>query len=430
MFSSALQDKSRRDFLRLSAAGVFGASLSGWLPVLARHAAAAPAAAGTRKKATNVILLWMDGGPSHKDTFDLKPDSKGAGEFKPIKTSAPGIQISEHLPKLAGHMHEGVLVRGMSTPEGAHARAKYNMHTGYREGQGGLVYPSFGAFTAAELGKVDAAVPNFVAIGNRSYGSGFMGPKYQPLLVTDPTKGVEDLRNAVTDRQLTNRLGLLQQMETAFHSEYRADVIVDHRTTYDRAVKLMHSKEAKAFDLSAESAATKAKYGEGKFGEGVLMARRLVEVGVPFVEVSLGGWDTHQDNWTKVKNNSQQVDAATSTLLTDLKERGLLDTTLVVWMGEFGRTPHINTRGAKPGRDHYPKAWSLAMWGGGLAGGRVIGKTDKEGAVVEERKTTAPDFLATACEMLGIDHQKQNETPTGRPIRIVDKPNPFTKDVV
>jgi uncharacterized protein (DUF1501 family) len=156
------------------------------------------------------------------------------------------------------------------------------------------------------------------------------------------------------------------------------------------------------------------------------MARRLVEVGVPFVEVGLGGWDTHQDNFTRVKSLSGQVDSAMATLIADLKERGLLDSTLIVWMGDFGRTPNINQRGAKPGRDHYPRAWSLAMFGGGIKGGRAIGKTDKEGAAVVEQKTNAPDFLATVCELMGIDHQKKNDTPAGRPVYIVDKPKPFT----
>jgi hypothetical protein len=445
MFSARLEDKTRRDFLKLSAAGVFGAGLSGWLPVLAKHAAAAPAPAG-KAKAKSVILLWMDGGPSHKDTFDLKPDSKGAGEFKPIKTAAPDIQISEHLPKLAGLMNHGVVVRGMSTPEGAHGRAKYYMHTGYREGQGGVVYPSLGSHVSQEVGKADSPMPNYVAIGARSYGSGFLGPKHQPLLVTDASKGVEDIRALVSEGQFSNRVGLLGEMESAFHREYGADAIADHKTTYERAVKLMRSKEVKAFDLSLEPAASRAKYSNGvtgpvrgggggmgsgsRFSDGVLMARRLVEVGVPFVEVGLGGWDTHQDNFERVKNNSGQVDAALSALLTDLKDRGLLDSTLVVWMGEFGRTPHINQRGPKPGRDHYPRAWSLAMFGGGIQGGRVIGKTDKEGATVVERPVSAQDYLATVCELAGIDHTKRNDTPNGRPVTIVEKPKPFTNMIV
>ena len=428
MFSDRLTETTRRKFLQLSAAGVGVASMSGWLEVLAARATAAPATSSA--KAKSCILLWMDGGPSHKDTFDLKPASKGAGEFKPIKTAAPGIEISEHLPNLAKVMNHGVVVRGMSTPEGAHPRAKYNLHTGYREGQGGLVYPSLGAIVASEVGGKESAVPAFVSIGGRGYGSGFLGPKYQPLLVQDPARGVEDLKAIVSNTQFTNRLGLLQEMEQAFQGEYGAPVINDHKTTYDRAVKLMNAKEAKAFDLSLEPTASRTKYGTGRFAEGVLMARRLVEVGVPFVEVTLGGWDTHQDNFARVKTLSEQVDSAASTLIADLKARGLLDSTLVIWMGEFGRTPNINTRGTKPGRDHYPRAWSLAMFGGGLKGGRVVGKTDAEGANVVEQKVATTDFLATVCELMGIDHTKKNETPGGRPIQIVDKPKPFTSLVV
>src|SRR5947207_6217342 len=174
MFSLKLQEQTRRDVLKLAAAGVFAPTLSGWLPVLAK---AAPAGG---KKAKSCILLFMDGGPSHKDTFDLKPESKGAGEFKPIKTSAPGVEISEHLPKIADVMNTGVIVRGMTTPEGAHARAKYYAHTGYREGQGGVTYPSIGSIAAKELGAPAGSMPNYVAINSRSYGSGFLGPKHPP----------------------------------------------------------------------------------------------------------------------------------------------------------------------------------------------------------------------------------------------------------
>jgi hypothetical protein len=408
---------NRRDFLRLGAAGTSLTGLSGWLNVLAAHADE-PAKA---KKHKSCILLWMDGGPSHKDTFDLKPGSRDAGEFHPISTSVPGIQISEHFPKLATLMHHAALIRSMSTPEGAHPRAKYHLHTGYREGQGGLVYPSLGSLVAAELGNMESPVPNFVSIGNRVYGSGFLGAKYQPLNVVDAARGVENLAPIVNKGQFDRRLGLLEQMEQGFFDRYNASAASDHKTTYERAVKLMRSKEVQAFDLSKEPASTQAKYGEGKFAEGCLLARRLVEVGIPFVEVTLNGWDTHQDNFDRVKKLSQTVDTPMSALITDLKARGLLDSTLVVWMGEFGRTPRINSRGNKPGRDHYPKAWSTVLVGGGIKGGQVIGKTDKEGATVAERPVSVLDFLASICTILGIDYNKRNEAPGGRPIRIVDK---------
>jgi hypothetical protein len=406
---------SRRDFFRLSAAGVATTSLSGWLPVLAARAAQS----GVKHKAC--ILLWMEGGPSHKDTFDMKPGTKDGGEFKPIPTSVAGIQISEHFPKFAQLMQHAAIVRGMSTSEGAHERARIYMHTGYKPGVGGLVYPSMGAIVSSELGREDSPLPNFVSVGNRSYGAGFLGPHHQPLNVNDPAKGVENLKPLVDVKEFGDRVGLLAEMEKSFLRDYKAPAGVDHQATYERAVKLMRSKEAKAFDLDQEPASARQGYGGTKFGEGCLLARRLVEAGIPFVEVTLGGWDTHQNNFDRVKELSAQVDPALSGLVKDLKERGLLDSTLVIWMGEFGRTPKINSRGAKPGRDHYPKAWSTVLTGGGIKGGQVVGKTDAEGAAVVERPVSAVDFMATVCQALGIDYTKQNQTPIGRPVRIADK---------
>jgi len=407
---------SRRDFLRLSGAGVMATSLSGWMNVLATRAAETGL-----KSHKSCVLLWMDGGPSHKDTFDLKPGTPDAGEFNAIPTSVPGVQISEHFPRLAKLMDHGAILRGMSTSEGAHARAKYNMHTGYREGQGGLVYPSIGSIAAAELGDPKTPMPNFVSIGARSFGSGFLGPRYQPLTISNPAKGVENLKAAVSDGEFNERIGLLEEMEVGFYKDYKASSIEAHQTTYQRAVDLMKSKEIKAFDLSQEPEKVRGDYGNDPFGQGCLLARRLLEVGVRFVEVSLGGWDTHQDNFDKVKSLSSKVDPGMSALISDLKARGMLDDTLIIWMGEFGRTPKINNKGAKPGRDHYPRAWSTVLFGGGIKGGQVIGKTDKEGANVEERKVSTIDFMATVCTILGIDHNKVNQTPIGRPIRIVDK---------
>jgi len=406
---------SRRDLLKLSAAGVSAVSLSGWMNVLAARAAQGGA------KTKSCILLWMDGGPSHKDTFDLKPGTKDGGEFQPIKTDVPGLEISEHFPKLAGLMRHGAIVRGMSTGEGAHGRAKVYLHTGYKEGVGGLVYPSLGSIVSAELGNPEFALPNFVSVGNRSYGAGFLGTRHQPLVVSDPARGVENLKPAVGASEFNDRVGLLEEMEAAFHRDYQAAAGAAHHTTYQRAVTLMRSKEGKAFDLAAESAAARVRYGGTKFGEGCLLARRLVETGVRFVEVTLGGWDTHQNNFNRVKQLSQQADPAMSALVADLKERGLLDSTLVIWMGEFGRTPKINSRGAQPDRDHYPRAWSTVLIGGGIKGGQVVSKTDKEGATVVERPVSTLDFMATLCKVLGIDYTKKNHTPIGRPIRIVDK---------
>jgi hypothetical protein len=408
---------SRRDFLRFSAAGAALTSMSGWLDVLAAHAAAS----GVKHK--SCILLWMDGGPSQKDTFDLKPGTRDAGEFRPIKTSVPGIEISEHFPKLAQQMKHAAILRTLCTPEGGHARAKYYMHTGYREGVGGLTYPSLGAISSAELGKPGAALPNFVSVGGKgSYGAGFLGARHQPLVVADPARGVANLAPLEGMQQFNKRVGLLEDLEAGFARTRTAPVLGDRQTTYRRAVTLMRSREARAFDLWREPAASRAAYGRSKFGDGCLLARRLVEVGVPFVEVFQAGWDTHANNFPRVKELSREVDPAMSTLIGDLKSRGLLDGTLVIWMGEFGRHPRITRKnGNTPGRQHYPRAWTTVLFGGGIKGGQVIGKTDREGFDIIDRPISGLDFLASVCKVLGIDYTKQNQTPVGRPIRIVDK---------
>jgi hypothetical protein len=414
--NSFLGDLSRRDALKLAAAGVTSVSLSGWLNVLATQAAQ------QTSKHKACILLWMAGGPSHKDTFDLKPGTSNGGPYKPISTSVPGVQISEYFPKLARLMNHAAILRGMSTSEGAHDRASYFMHTGYRVGQGGVNYPTLGSIVAKELGRPEFPLPSFVSIGgNRGYGGGFLGTKYHPLVVADARRGVENLKPLVGGSAFDGRVDLLEKMERAFYRDYKADAGAAHHNTMRGAVALMKSRESKAFDISQESLAVRRAYGEGRFGESCLLARRLIETGVSFVEVGLGGWDTHNNNFDRVKTLSQQVDPAMSTLISELKERGLLDSTLVVWMGEFGRTPRINARGPKPGRDHYPRAWSTVLAGGGIKGGQVIGKTDKEGATVIERPISAIDFMATVCTILGIKHNKQNTTPSNRPIRIVDK---------
>jgi hypothetical protein len=417
MESSRLLELSRRDFLKFTAAGAALTSVSGWLDVLAARAA------GSGVPHKSCILLWMEGGPSQKDTFDLKPGTKDAGEFRPIATSVPGIHVSEHFPKFAKLMHHAAIVRSMRTTEGAHGRAKYYMHTGYREGVGGLVYPSLGAIASAELGQPDFPLPNFVSVGGKnSYGAGFLGVRHQPLVVTEPAKGVKNLAPREGPPQFANRVGLLEELEAGFARTKKAPLIQDHLTTYQQAVTLMRSREARAFDLAQEPASARTAYGNTAFGDGCLLARRLVEIGIPFVEVFRPGWDTHRDNFPRVKKLSAEVDPAMSALLTDLKDRGLLDRTLVIWMGEFGRTPQITSKnGGTPGRNHYPRAWTTILTGGGVKGGQVIGRTDKEGVEVVERPVSGLDFLATVCRLLGIDYTKQNQTPVGRPIRIVDK---------
>ena len=407
----------RREAFRLAAAGVCSASASGWLPVLAQQAALA-AEKGTRSKAC--ILLWMSGGPSHLDTFDLKPGTPEGGEFRPITTSVPGVQISEHFPKLADLMQDAAIIRSMSTGEADHGRAGILMHTGRPPTTGGLKHPNLGAIVSAELGRPGFLLPNFVVCGQGNRvepsSSGFLGPQHRGLVISDPAKGLDDLKPTVASTEFDTRLELLSRLEDAFRGKYRAPTAAAHQATYQRAIDLMRSDQAKAFDLSLEPSASRSKYGTTPFGDGCLLARRLVEAGVSFVEVILPGWDTHQKNFPEVRRLSQIVDPAMSTLVEDLRERSLLDSTLVIWMGEFGRTPRINNGG----RDHYARAWSTVLAGGGIPGGQVIGRTDDAAATVLDRPISVADFLATICQILGIDTNKTFEQgPSGRPIRIV-----------
>jgi hypothetical protein len=423
-----IMDLSRRELMRLSAAGVLGTSLSGWFNVLASRAAEAG-----RRTTRRCVLLWMGGGPSHKDTFDMRPGTDNGGPFREIRTSVAGIGVSEYFPQLARLMDHAAVIRSMNTPEREHNRAKYHIHTGYREGAGSIAYPAIGAIVARELGDPNFPLPNYVSIGNRNDGAflspGFLGARYQPLFVPNPERGVQFLRPAVAESQFDTRFGLLDELEQGFlHTHPDAHPAAAHRTTYQRAVTLMRDRGARAFDLSAEPPNVRARYGGTPFGDGCLLARRLIEAGVQFVEVQLEGWDTHTDNFERVRRLSEQADPGMSQLVRDLRDRGLLDSTLVIWMGEFGRTPHIGgQRGSTtPGRDHWSRAWSSVLIGGGIRGGQVIGRTDAEAADVAERPVSIHDFMATVCRILGIDHDRLNTAPNGRPIRIVERPaNPI-----
>jgi len=431
---------SRRDWMKLAAAGVVGYSQSGWLEALAADTSGNP----QRRRAC--ILLWMNGGPSQTDTFDMKPGHPNGGEFREIQTSVPGIRISQHLPKIARNMQDMVIVRSMSSREGDHGRATFYLRTGYLP-QGPVQYPTLGSLVSKELGSEEAALPNFVSISpyrqfnQAAFGPGFLGPRFAPLFVGDrgnqvvaqgPNSYQEELRvpdllapGGVPQNQVDSRIGLLEDMERDFASRHPGLSPASHRTAYERAVRLMRSAASSAFNLDQEPQRLRDSYGRNTFGQGCLLARRLVERGVPFVEVSLGSfqgglpnWDTHAQNFGTVRTLSQILDPAWGTLMDDLRDRGMLESTLIVWMGEFGRTPRItNNRG----RDHFPNAWTTVLAGGGLRGGRVVGRTSADGMRVEsEHPTSVPDFLATACLALGIDPLKRNMSNVNRPIRIVD----------
>jgi hypothetical protein len=397
----------------------------------------------------------MPGGPSQMDTFDLKPGHANAGPFKAVDTDVPGIRISEHLPRLAGQMKHLALVRSLTSREGDHPRATYLLRTG-RVPQAPIQYPSLGAFLSKELGDDRSELPGFVSIapyrqfgGEDASGSGFLGPRYAPLVIGErgvnglapqgqdgyeQALKVQDLAppGEVGQEQVRSRVRMLQEVQKEFLQRYPEAASSSHQSAYDRAVRLMRSPAGRAFNLEDEKSSVRDAYGRNLFGQGCLLARRLVERGVPFVEVSLSGpnglgWDTHGQNAATVRQLSEMLDPAWSALLTDLKERGLLDTTLIVWMGEFGRTPKF----PRPdGRDHWPNGFSAVLGGAGIKGGQVVGDTGADGASIRERPVTVPEFLATVCQALGIDHRKQNISNTTRPIRLVEPGTEAVKEVL
>lgn len=414
---------TRRGWLRGAALGIGAGSLSGWLDAFAADASAHP------QRGKSVIMLWMNGGPATIDLWDLKPGHENGGPFRAIETAAPGVRVSEHLPKLARSMNDMVLVRSMTSKEGDHGRATQFVKTGYTP-QGSIQFPAFGSLLAHEIGHESLDLPGFVSVAperaTANLGGGFLGPRFAPLVVGgegtgDPASAlkVPDLERlpGVTDAVQADRLALLDGLERRFRTGRGGTVVDGLQAATARAVRLMRPEAASAFRLEDEDESLRDAYGRNLFGQGCLLARRLVERGVACVEVTLGGWDTHQNNFALVKGLSETLDNAFATLLVDLKARGLLDSTLVVCQGEFGRTPKVN---ANAGRDHWPKSWAAVLAGGGIKGGQVVGKTSADGTEVEDRPVSVPDLIATVCRAVGIDPTKQNVSNVSRPIRIAD----------
>lgn len=408
---------SRRSLL----AGAGALATASWLRVLAAQTAQAPV------PKRSCILLWMNGGPSQTDTFDLKRGHPHGGPFQPIATSTPGISVCEHLPRIAKWTNRMAVIRSMSTREGDHGRARDILRTGYVP-QASIQFPVFGSIVSHQHADHAADLPKFVSIDGRSLfpqgipPAGFLGPDHAPLLVDGEGDGdlrVENqaLPGSVSPERADARLQLLNQMQQPFLEAHPGAAADSHRSAYARALRLMSPSATAAFDLSQESTATREAYGTSRFGQACLLARRLVERGVPFVEANLGGWDTHQENFPAVQRLCTTMDQPWAALMEDLHQRGLLDSTLVVWMGEFGRTPVINPQA---GRDHYPKAWSAVLGGGGIQGGSVVGQTSADGLEVTDRPVATPDLLATICLAMGLDPMRQNMSNVARPIRLVD----------
>jgi hypothetical protein len=358
----------------------------------------------------------MEGGASQIDTFDPKPGRPTGGPFQAVETALAGVRFSQHLPGLARRMGRLCVIRSLTSKEGNHDRARHLMHTGYPP-QGGVRHPAFGSLVAEARGPGE--MPGYVAIGGPGADAGFLSAALAPFPVINPAKPTRNLKLAggVDQTRFAARLDLWRSLEEGFAAHHPAPLVTGQREVAEQAVSLMRSPGATAFDLSLEPEKVRSAYGDSPFAAGCLMARRLVGEGVPFVEVMLRGWDTHEQNFPRVKDLSLVLDRAMSALLDDLAARGLLESTLVLWMGDFGRTPRINERG---GRDHFPGCASVVLAGGGVTAGQVIGATDADGQEIAARPVTVADLYRSVAAILNLDPDKTRFAPSGRPIKTVD----------
>lgn len=404
---------TRRHFLQVAGASVAGA---GFLGQISLHADE------LKKNGRACILVWLGGAPSQMELWDPKPGTANGGETKAIDTAVSGIKIAHFWPKVAQRMKDVALLRTIVGKEAAHERGAYHLHTGRRL-TGASRHPNFGSVVAHEIGDPKSDMPNFVSVGS-TLSSGFLGVQFAPFEVSRPGELPENVAKPVGDDRLSRRLALLDSQNKDFAKTGAEKLVQERQTLYERANKLVNSPRLKAFQLDGEKDETKTAYGAGKFGQGLLVARRLVESGIPFVEVQRGGWDMHTDLYDRIKPAAAEVDQGLSQLLIDLKQRELLAKTLVICMGEFGRTPKLNSRGGKPGRDHWARNFNVLLAGGGIKGGQAIGKTSDNGQEITDRPLSVDDLFQSFCKAMTIDAGKELYTPEGRPLKIVDGGQP------
>lgn len=422
---SWLQQITRRDVLRMGA----GLGVSFLLPALEGKAADQRGP----ERATSIIVLWMGGGISQLDSFDPHPESKYGGPVTAIKTTVPEIQFAHNYPRLAEQMHHLSLIRSMVSKEGDHERGTYYVQTGYRPDTT-VVYPAMTAVIANKLANPKVEIPQHIALATGDGfvvpRGGYLGAQYDAFRVFDPGKNLQNLQKQVDDSRQKRRLEGLAVVSKAFRNQRQLQVEETlHEHVVDRALTMMTSEQLKAFELDDESAATKEKYGDSQFGRGCLVARRLVEVGVRAIQVTLQGFDTHVNNHTGQANQAKILDPAFAALVQDLVERDLWQSTMVVCLSEFGRTPKININ---EGRDHWPIGFSCLLGGGGLQSGLLIGETnpnvggDDQGPVTKQQPptdpVTVPELYATLLTRLGLNPAEEIITPIGRPIALADGP--------
>lgn len=368
-----------------------------------------------KKNRKSAILLWMGGGPATIDLWDLKPGMPTGGPFRPISTTGD-MQICEHLPMMAEQMKHLSVVRSMSTREADHNRGRYYMHTGFVPNPN-VEHPSYGSVISHELmpQRPELEIPPFISIGGASSGPGFLGMAWSPFAVTSNGR-IRNLEMQLNERRLMQRMAALDLIESGF-AERTGDLPArEHAKVLKKTFDLMTSDQMAAFEVEKEPEKVQERYGTDRFGQGCLLARRLVEAGVPFVEVDLGGWDNHQGIHPILKDQKlPTLDRAMSALVEDLNQRELLKDTVVIWMGEFGRTPRINQNA---GRDHFARAWSCVVGGGGIRGGLAVGETSSDGTEVETQPYSSEDLMTTVCRGLGISTEKTYTSNNGRPMRI------------
>jgi uncharacterized protein (DUF1501 family) len=404
---------TRRHFMRHLAGS---AALVG--PAMSLTHAFQANAADLKRRGKAAIMLWMGGGPATIDIWDLKPGATTGGEFKPIPTDVSGIEICEHMETTAKVMKHLSIVRSMSTREADHNRGRYYMHTGYVPNPN-VEHPSYGSVLAHELLAQRGnglEIPPFVSVGGGSVGPGFLGMAWAPFVVGSNGE-VRNLDMGIDKTRQQQRMETLRIIESGFIKENRGLASAEHAKILGKTEALMTSKQMEAFKVNKEPKEVLDRYGTGGFARGCLMARRLVETGVPFVEVDLGGWDTHNGNFTSLRTKLPELDKAMSALVEDLVERGMYQDTAVIWMGEFGRTPRIN---GTAGRDHWARSWSVVVGGGGFKGGQVVGKTNADGTDVETEPYSAEDLMASVCKAVGISLDTTFTSRNGRPMKIAN----------
>ena len=417
---------SRRSLLRGLARTAFGVTVLSALEPLSGLGLLAAEPVRPRQRARACIYLYMNGGMSHLDTFDPKPGHADAGPLKAIASNVDGLQLSENLPLLAKQADKLAVIRSLTSNQGAHEQGEYLMRTSYAM-RGTIKHPTLGAWTGSLLGRANPTLPPYITIGAGSNhpGAGFMESRFAPLPLGAPDQGLPNSTrpDGVTAEDYAHRLELLKGFNAPFQQKYDVKEVRAYRDLYEEAVTLMSSKDLASFDIKREPESLRTAYGDNPFGQGCLLARRLVENDVRYIEVGLGGWDTHDDNFDRVADQAAILDRGLSTLLADLTARGMLDETLVVLATEFGRTPRINQN---QGRDHYPKAFSGLLAGGGISGGKVHGQTSDNGGEVVKDPVQVTDFNATIAHALGLPLDKVLTSPSGRPFTVADKGKPLT----